>query len=50
MGVKYTLILGQKEIMDGTILIRDMESGIQEIVDYKKVVDEIEKRLGNPAE
>ncbi|MFA6306630.1 MAG: histidine--tRNA ligase [Patescibacteria group bacterium] len=47
-GVKYTLILGQKEIMDGTILIRDMESGIQEIVDYKKVVVEIEKRLGSP--
>ena len=49
MGVKYTLILGQKEIMDGTILIRDMESGIQEIIDYKKIVAEIEKRLGNPA-
>ncbi|MDD4271593.1 MAG: histidine--tRNA ligase [Patescibacteria group bacterium] len=48
-GVKYTLILGQKEIMDGTILIRDMESGIQEIVDYKKVVAEIEKRLGSPS-
>lgn len=47
-GVKYTLILGQKEIMDGTILIRDMESGIQEIVDYKKVVAEIEKRLSSP--
>lgn len=44
-GVKYTLILGQKEIMDGTILIRDMESGIQEVVDYKKVSTEIEKRL-----
>jgi histidyl-tRNA synthetase len=49
MGVKYSLILGQKELMDGTILIRDMESGIQEIIDYKKIVAEIEKRLGNPA-
>jgi len=48
-GVKYTLILGQKEIMDGTILIRDMESGIQEIIDYKKIVVEIEKRLGSPS-
>ncbi|MDP2830442.1 MAG: histidine--tRNA ligase, partial [bacterium] len=45
LNVKYTLILGQKEIMDGTILIRDMESGIQEIIDYKKVKSEIEKRL-----
>jgi histidyl-tRNA synthetase len=48
MGVKYTLILGQKEIMDGTILLRDMESGIQEIIDYKKVAAEIGKRLGGP--
>ena len=47
MGVKYTLILGQKEIMDGTILIRDMESGIQEVIDYKKIAVELEKRLSN---
>lgn len=47
LGIKYSLILGQKEIMDGTILVRDMESGIQEIVDYKKVRSEIEKRLNN---
>jgi len=46
-GVKFTLILGQKEIMDGTILIRDMESGIQEIIDYKKIALELEKRLAN---
>lgn len=45
MAVKYSLILGQKEIMDGTILIRDMESGIQEVVDYKKIKSELEKRL-----
>ena len=47
LGVKYSLILGQKEIMDGTILIRDMESGIQEVIDYKKLIPEIEKRLSN---
>jgi histidyl-tRNA synthetase len=45
LGVRYCLILGQKEIMDGTIIIRDMESGNQEIVDYKKVINEIDKRL-----
>ncbi len=47
MGAKFSLILGQKEMLDGTILIRDMESGIQEVVDYKKVRTEIEKRLNN---
>lgn len=45
LGVRYCLILGQKEIMDGTIIIRDMESGNQEIVDYKKIIGEIDKRL-----
>jgi histidyl-tRNA synthetase len=44
--VKHALILGQKELVDGTIIIRDMEAGIQEIVDFKKVVKEIKKRLG----
>ncbi|MFH1822476.1 MAG: histidine--tRNA ligase [Patescibacteria group bacterium] len=47
LGAKYSLILGQKELMDGTILLRDMESGIQEIIDYKKINLELEKRLNN---
>lgn len=47
IGAKLSLILGQKEILDGTIIIRDMESGIQEIIDYKKIRQEIEKRLNN---
>ncbi|PIR13271.1 histidine--tRNA ligase [Candidatus Falkowbacteria bacterium CG11_big_fil_rev_8_21_14_0_20_39_10] len=45
VGAKYSLILGQKEVMEGTILLRDMESGIQEIIDYKKIRADIEKRL-----
>ncbi|MBU0636802.1 MAG: histidine--tRNA ligase [Patescibacteria group bacterium] len=44
---KYSLIIGQKEVIDGTILIRDMESGVQEVVDYKKIKEEIDKRLNN---
>lgn len=43
-NVVYTLILGQKEAQDGTIIIRDMESGIQEIVDQKKLKSELEKK------
>ncbi|MFH1404793.1 MAG: histidine--tRNA ligase [Patescibacteria group bacterium] len=45
LEVPYTLILGQKEVIDGTIIIRDMESGGQEIVDVKKVVALIKKKL-----
>lgn len=47
LGVTYALILGQKEVMDGTILIRDMESGVQEIIDFKKTVDALKKKLQN---
>lgn len=45
LGVRYALILGQKEVMDGTILIRDMESGVQEVIDFNKTVDELKKKL-----
>ena len=41
----YTLIVGQKELMDKTIILRDMESGIQEIIDMQKVVSELKKRV-----
>ncbi|MEK9157498.1 MAG: His/Gly/Thr/Pro-type tRNA ligase C-terminal domain-containing protein, partial [Patescibacteria group bacterium] len=39
------IILGQKEVLDGTVIIRDMESGVQEIVDVEKVVLLVTKRL-----
>jgi histidyl-tRNA synthetase len=45
VGAKYTVILGQQEVIDGTILVRDMESGMQEIVDYKKAVSELTKKI-----
>ncbi|MDD4902742.1 MAG: histidine--tRNA ligase [Patescibacteria group bacterium] len=45
LGAKLTLILGQKEMNDKTIMVRDMESGNQEVVDYKKVKAEVEKRI-----
>lgn len=48
LGVRYSLILGQKEIIDGTILIRDMDGGIQEIINFEKIIQELEKRLKKP--
>lgn len=45
MKAKYTLILGQKEIMDNTILLRDMESGVQETIDMRKLAAELDRRL-----
>jgi len=46
LNVKYTLILGQKELSEGTILLRDMEGGVQETINYSKAVKDIKKRLG----
>ena len=43
--VKIALILGQKEVLDGTIIIRDMETGSQEIVPLEKVTSFVKKAL-----
>lgn len=45
MEVPLALILGQKEVYEGSIIIRDMVSGVQEPVLLKNVVDEVKKRL-----
>lgn len=45
LGVDITLILGQKEAIDGTVIVKDMASGNQEIVDAGRVADEMKKRL-----
>lgn len=45
IGTKYTLILGQKEALEGNIIIRDMKTGKQETVKLDKVISELKKRL-----
>lgn len=45
LGTKIALILGQKELLDHTIIIRDMKSGIQETVNYDKIVQLVKKRV-----
>ncbi len=44
MKAKTCLILGKKEIMDGTILMRDMDSSAQEVVVYKKIKERLAKK------
>lgn len=46
MGATWAVIIGQKEVLDGTAIVRDMDAGTQEIVDARKVVLEIKKKLG----
>jgi len=45
LGVKYTLLLGQREALEGTIIVRDMKSGNQETIKLDKAVKEMKKRL-----
>lgn len=43
--VEIALILGQREVFEENIIIRDMKSGVQETVPLLKVVEEVRKRL-----
>ena len=44
-GAKLALILGQKEALEGSIIIRDMTSGSQEVISLEKVINEVKRRL-----
>ncbi len=44
--VPYTLILGLTEVRDGTIIIRDMAVGTQEIVPFEEAIPRLIEKLG----
>jgi len=44
-GAPIALILGQKEVIDATIIVRETDSGIQETVPQEKLVDFLKRRL-----
>ena len=45
LGIRFTLILGQREALDGNIILRDMESSVQETLPLDGIVETIKKRL-----
>lgn len=45
IGVRFTLILGQREALDGNVILRDMESSIQETIPLEEIVQVVKKRL-----
>jgi len=45
LKARFALILGQKEVLDETIIVKDMNSGTQEVIPLNKVVKEVKKRL-----
>ena len=45
LGVVYTLILGQKEALDNTIIVREVQSGIQETIPQEKLIEFLKQKL-----
>jgi len=45
LRVKFTLIVGQKEALDRTVILREMDSGIQESIAMDDIAEVIKKRL-----
>lgn len=45
LNVDYVLILGQEEVLNGMIILKDMKSGLQESIPLEKIIDEVKKRL-----
>ncbi len=45
VGARYALVLGQKEALDATIIVRETGSGMQETVSQEKLIDFLKKKL-----
>lgn len=45
LKARLILILGQREILDKTVLLRDTEVGAQEIISQDRIFDELKRRL-----
>lgn len=44
-GAEIALILGQKEALDETIIVRELQSGIQETIPQEKLIEFLKKKL-----
>ncbi|MDD5110901.1 MAG: histidine--tRNA ligase [Patescibacteria group bacterium] len=49
MHAHYAIIIGQKEVLDGTVLLRDMDAGVQEIIGMDKISGDLRRKLENGA-
>jgi histidyl-tRNA synthetase len=45
LSVPYAVIIGQKEVMDATVILRDMGSGAQEMLPLAHAAKDLRKRL-----
>lgn len=42
---RFAIIIGQKEAIEQTLIVRDMKTGVQDTIDWDKAVSEINQRL-----
>ena len=45
LGVDFGLIIGQKEAMEGTVIVRDMDSGIQESLPMDRAIERLKLKV-----
>ncbi len=45
LGLPYAIIIGQKEVQEETVILRDMRSGAQEMLPLKTIVKELQQRF-----
>jgi len=48
LGAAWVVIIGQKEVLDKTVILRNMVSGMQEVVPQDDLAEELTKRLDMP--
>jgi histidyl-tRNA synthetase len=45
IGAGMTVIIGQKEVYESTVIIRDMKTGVQDVIPSDEIVAELARRL-----
>jgi len=45
LGAPWALIIGHKEVIDKTVILRSMESGMQEVIPQETMIEELKRRL-----
>ena len=45
-GARYTVVAGERDLAEGVVQLKDMESGEQRAVGVNEIVAELESRLG----
>ncbi|MEK7108499.1 MAG: histidine--tRNA ligase [Patescibacteria group bacterium] len=45
VGAEYGLLVGQKEALDGMVILREMSSGIQESIPQQRLIETVKRKL-----